>query len=232
MEFLTFAPEMPVRTEAVPFPPDEANEALEALRGGRVRGAAVLVAPGPDNILVLTRGVTLGRRAALVSAAGASTGLVCHSLLAAAGLSALLARSAAAFSVVKYAGAAYLLYLGIRTLLNRDRFVLSDEASPIGLKSVFVQAVASNVLNPKIAVFFLAYLPQFADPSTGIAPQLLGLGPTFALLTWMLFSVIAFFSGGLGRWLRRRSKFASGVGWLTGGVLVGLGLRLAFSERR
>lgn len=192
----------------------------------------VIVASGPDNILVLTRGVTLGRGGALVSAADASTELVCHSLLAAAGLSALLARSAAAFSVVKYAGAAYMLYLGIRTLLNRERFVLSDEASPIGLKSVFVQAVASNVLNPNIAVFFLAYLPQFADPSAGIAPQLLGLGLTFALLTWMLFSVIAFFSGGLERWLRRRSKFAGGVGWLPGGVLVGLGLRLAFSERR
>ncbi len=85
---------------------------------------AVIVAPGPDNILVLTRGVTLGRRAALVSAAGASVGLVTHSLFAAAGLSALLARSAVAFSVVKYAGAAYLIYLGIRALLERKSFVL------------------------------------------------------------------------------------------------------------
>ncbi len=194
----------------------------------------VIVAPGPDNILVLTRGVTLGRRAALVSAAGASVGLVCHSLFAAAGLSALLAQSAVAFSVVKYAGAAYLIYLGITALLNRERFVLAErEATPIGLRSVFTQAVASNVLNPKIAVFFLAYLPQFADPSAaGTAPRLLALGLTFALLTWAIFSAIAFFSGGLGGWLRSRPRVAGGLGWLTGSVLVCLGLRLALPERR
>lgn len=192
----------------------------------------VIVAPGPDNILVLTRGVTLGRRGALVSAAGASTGLVCHSLLAAAGLSALLARSAAAFSVVKYAGATYLLYLGIRTLLNRERFVLSDEASPIGLKSVFIQAVASNVLNPKIAVFFPGVPAAIRRSFHRYSAPAAGAWPDLRPATWMLFSVIAFFSGGLERWLRRRSKFASGVGWLPGGVLVGLGLRLAFSERR
>jgi threonine/homoserine/homoserine lactone efflux protein len=193
----------------------------------------VIVAPGPDNILVLTRGVTLGRRAALVSAAGASVGLVTHSLFAAAGLSVLLARSAVAFSVVKYAGAAYLIYLGIRALLDRESFVLPRGSSYPGMRSVFVQAVASNVLNPKIAVFFLAYLPQFADPSAGAtAPRLLALGLTFALLTWVIFSGIALFSGTLGAWLRTRPRLASGLGWLTGGVLVSLGLRLAFSERR
>jgi threonine/homoserine/homoserine lactone efflux protein len=193
----------------------------------------VIVAPGPDNILVLTRGVTLGRRAALVSAAGASVGLVTHSLFAAAGLSVLLARSAVAFSVVKYAGAAYLIYLGIRALLDRESFVLPRGSSYLGLRSVFVQAVASNVLNPKIAVFFLAYLPQFADPAAGgTAPRLLALGLTFALLTWVIFSGIALFSGTLGVWLRTRPRLASSLSWLTGGVLVSLGLRLAFSERR
>jgi threonine/homoserine/homoserine lactone efflux protein len=193
----------------------------------------VIVAPGPDNILVLTRSVTLGRRAALVSAAGASVGLVTHSLFAAAGLSVLLARSAVAFSVVKYAGAAYLVYLGIRALLDRESFVLPRRSSYLGLRSVFVQVVASNVLNPKIAVFFLAYLTQFADPAAGgTAPRLLALGLTFALLTWVIFSGIALFSGTLAVWLRTRPRLASSLGWLTGGVLVSLGLRLAFSERR
>jgi len=191
----------------------------------------VIVAPGPDNILVLTRGITLGRKAALVSAAGATTGLVCHSLFAAAGLSALLARSAVAFSVVKYAGAAYLIYLGARALLGRERFVLSEEVPPIGLRSVYVQALTSNVLNPKIAVFFLAYLPQFAGSSTGATSQLLGLGLAFALLTWVVFSVLALFSGGMGKWLRSRPKVARGLGWLTGGVLISLGLRLALPGR-
>ena len=198
-----------------------------------VASLVVIVAPGPDNILVLTRGVTLGRRAALASAAGASVGLVCHSLFAAAGLSALMARSAAAFSVVKYVGAAYLIYLGVAALLGRERFVLAGRgARPLGLRSVFVQAVASNVLNPKIAVFFLAYLPQFAAGSAATAPRLLLLGLTFALLTWAVFSVISFLSGGLGGWLRGRPRVAGALGWLTGGVLISLGLRLALPERR
>ncbi|MBA3792183.1 MAG: LysE family translocator [Actinomycetota bacterium] len=193
----------------------------------------VIVAPGPDNILVLTRGVTLGRKAALVSAAGASVGLVTHSLFAAAGLSVLLARSAVAFSVVKYVGAAYLIYLGVKALLDRESFVLAEGTPRVGLRSVFAQAVASNVLNPKIAVFFLAYLPQFADADAGgTALQLLALGLTFALLTWVIFSAIALFSGTLGAWLRTRPKLAGGMGWIPGGVLVGLGLRLAFVERR
>ena len=198
-----------------------------------IASLVVIVAPGPDNILVLTRGVTLGRRAALVSAAGASVGLVTHSIFAAAGLSVLLARSAVAFSAVKYAGAAYLVYLGVRALLDRDRFVLPQGTDPVGLRSVFVQAVASNVLNPKIAVFFLAYLPQFAgQASGGAAPRLLALGLTFALLTWVIFSVIAVFSGTFGAWLRTRPGIAGGLGWLTGSVLIGLGLRLALPERR
>jgi threonine/homoserine/homoserine lactone efflux protein len=193
----------------------------------------VIVAPGPDNILVLTRGVAQGRSAALVSAAGASLGLVVHSGFAAVGLSALLAQSAVAFSVVKYIGAAYLIYLGVRALLDREGFAVRRGEGPIPLRKVFTQAVASNVLNPKIAVFFLAYLPQFADPTKGgTALQLLALGLAFALLTLAIFGALALFSGTVGSWLRTRPKFADGLGWLTGGVLILLGLRLALQERR
>lgn len=192
----------------------------------------VIVAPGPDNILVLTRGISQGRTAAMVSAAGASVGLVCHSLLAAVGLSALLAQSALDFAVVKYVGAAYLIYLGAKTLLSRDGFAVSGGARAIRLRSVFAQGVASNVMNPKIAVFFLAYLPQFADPTAGsMAPQLLLLGFIFALSTWTVFSVLGYFSGFLGDWLGRRPRFSDALRWLTGGVFVALGLRLALPER-
>ncbi len=192
----------------------------------------VIVAPGPDNILVLTRGISQGRTAAMVSAAGASVGLVCHSLLAAVGLSTLLAQSALAFAVVKYVGAAYLIYLGVKTLLSRDGFAVSGGAEAIRLRSVFAQGVASNVMNPKIAVFFLAYLPQFAGPTTGgIAPQLLLLGLFFALSTWTIFSVLGYFSGSLGDWLGRRPRFSDVLRWLTGGVFIALGLRLALPER-
>ena len=192
----------------------------------------VIVAPGPDNILVLTRGISQGRRAAMVSAAGASVGLVCHSLLAAAGLSAILAQSAAAFAVVKYAGAAYLIYLGARALLSREGFSVSGGEGTTRLRNVFAQGVVSNVMNPKIAVFFLAYLPQFADPNAGsMAPQLLVLGLAFAVLTWIVFSALGYFSGSLGDKLIRRPRLADALRWVTGGVLVVLGLRLALPER-
>jgi threonine/homoserine/homoserine lactone efflux protein len=194
---------------------------------------ALIVAPGPDNILVLTRGIAQGRSAALVSAAGASVRLVIHSVFAAVGLSALLQQSAIAFSVVKYVGAAYLIYLGIKALLDRESFAMVGETAPARLGRVFSQAVASNVLNPKVALFFLAFLPQFADPIAGrVAPQLLALGLTFALLTWMLFSALGYFSGSLGNWLVSRPKLADILRWLTGGVLIGLGLPLALPDRR
>jgi len=194
---------------------------------------ALIVAPGPDNILVLTRGIAQGRGATLVSAAGASVGLVVHSAFAAVGLSALLQQSATAYSMVKYAGAAYLIYLGIKTLLDRESFAVTGETAPARLGSVFFQAVASNVLNPKVTLFFLAFLPQFADPAAGgAALQLLVLGLTFALLTWMIFSALGYFSGSLGNWLVSRPKLADGLRWLTGGVLIGLGLRLALPDRR
>jgi len=134
---------------------------------------------------------------------------------------------------VKYVGAAYLVYLGVRALLDRGSLALPRGEAPAGLRKVFVQAVASNVLNPKIAVFFLAYLPQFADPASGgTTLQLLALGLTFALLTLVIFCVLALFSGTVGSWLKRRPKFARGLGWLTGSVLIWLGLRLALQDRR
>jgi threonine/homoserine/homoserine lactone efflux protein len=194
----------------------------------------VIVAPGPDNILVLTRGVTLGRRAALVSATGTSVGLVSHSLFAAAGLSALLAQSAVAVSVVKYAGAAYLIYLGLKTFLSKKSLALCGETGLTkGLGSVFLQGVASNVLNLKVALFFLAFLPQFVGPDAGSAVlQMLALGVVFALLGLLSLTLVAYFSGTLGERLGGSPRFASALRWFSGSVLVGLGLRLALPERR
>ena len=195
---------------------------------------AVIVAPGPDNIYVLTRGVAQGREVALASAWGMCSGLLFHTTLAALGLSAILARSAVAFSVVKYAGAAYLMYLGVRTLLSKEEFASSaEEALPARFGSFFLRGLTMNLLNPKVAVFFLAYLPQFASPGTGgAALQLLALGLIFALLSVVIFSTIALFSGTLGDRLSRNPRFASVLQWLTGCVLVGLGVRLALSGRQ
>jgi len=197
---------------------------------------AVIFAPGPDNIYVLTRGVAQGREVALASAWGMCSGLLLHTTLAAVGLSAILARSAVAFSVIKYAGAVYLLYLGVRALLSEDEFVSPEEEPPrTRLRSFFFRGLTMNLLNPKVAVFFLAFLPQFAGPNgatTGAAAlRFLALGLIFALLSLAVFSAIALSASILGDRLIRNPRFANALRWLTGCVLAGLGVRLALSGR-
>ncbi len=197
---------------------------------------AVIVAPGPDNVYVLTRGVAQGREVALASAWGMCSGLVFHTTLAAVGLSAILARSAVAFSMVKYAGAAYLIYLGVKALMSREEFGPSPEGTPEArLRSFFLRGLAMNLLNPKVAVFFLAFLPQFAGPTTeasGATLRLVALGLAFALLSLIVFSAIAIFSSALGGRLSKNPRYVGALRWLTGCVLVGLGLRLALSSSR
>ncbi len=195
---------------------------------------AVIVAPGPDNIYVLTRGAAQGRKVALASAWGMCSGLLFHTTLAAVGLSAIMAQSAVAFSVVKYAGAAYLIYLGARALLSKEEFAtFMEEAPSERLVSFFFRGLIMNLLNPKVAVFFLAFLPQFARSETsGAGLRLLALGLIFALLSVIVFSAVALFSGILGDRLSKSPRFVNALQWLTGCVLVGLGVRLALSGRQ
>lgn len=194
---------------------------------------ALIVTPGQDNIYIITRGIAQGRRAALISAWGVCCGLLVHTTFAAVGLSALLRQSAVAFSVVKYAGAAYLIYLGVRTLLSRESFSPSEKMPDVGPTKVFFQGILSNVLNPKVALFFLAFLPQFVSAKTGaVALQFLVLGFLFVVLTFVFTGAVGLFSGALGGWLRSKPAFANALRWLTGSVLVGLGLRLALPENR
>jgi len=198
---------------------------------------AVIVAPGPDNIYVLTRGIAQGRKVALASAWGMCSGLLFHTTLAAVGLSAILARSAGALSLVKYIGAAYLVYLGIRALLSREEFSpLVERIFTVKLRNFFLQGLTMNLLNPKVAVFFMAFLPQFVSPSVGTAGsaalRLVALGLVFALLSVVIFSAIALFSGVVGDRLSRNPRFATALQWSTAFVLVGLGVRLALSGRQ
>jgi len=197
---------------------------------------AVIVAPGPDNIYVLTRAVAQGREVALASAWGMCSGLLLHTTLAALGLSAILARSAVAFSI-KYAGAAYLIYLGVRALLSKEDFVFPEEEPPLArLRSFFVRGLTMNLLNPKVAIFFLAFLPQFAGSggatTGGVALQFLSLGLLFALLSLAVFSAIALCTSILGDRLSRNPYFANSLRWLPVCMLVGLGVRLALSGRQ
>ena len=198
---------------------------------------AVIVAPGPDNIYVLTRGVAQGREVALASAWGMCSGLLLHTTLAAVGLSAILARSAVAFSVIKYAGAAYLIYLGVRALLGKEEFVSPEEEPPLArLRSFFVRGLTMNLLNPKVAIFFLAFLPQFAGSggatTGGVALEFLSLGLFFALLSLAVFSAIALCASILGDRLSRNPYFANALRWLPGGMRGGLGGHLALSGRQ
>ena len=197
----------------------------------------LILTPGPDMIYVATRGIARGRGVALVSALGVGLGYMVHTVLAVGGLSAILQQSAIAFLVVKYAGAAYLVYLGIRTLLDRSGFAslrgTDAEGRADDLARVFFQGTITSVLNPKGVLFFLAFLPQFVSLSGGsIALQVSVLGSIFALLCLIVYGVVGYFSGTLGDALADKPGLAGVLRWVTGGVLVALGLRLAVTEPR
>lgn len=201
--------------------------------------AALIVHPGPNMLYVLTRAMAGGRRVGLISVAGVGVGQLANTAAAALGLSAVLAQSALAFSVVKWAGACYLVYLGLKTLLGGR--AVPDERDGEGggsagteeLARVFRQGALSSVLNPPLALFFLSYLPQFVDRQAGhVAAQLLALGLLYTLLALSIYGAVALCSGTVGGWLRERAWVGVALRWASGCVFVGMGLRLAFSERR
>jgi len=190
----------------------------------------LLLVPGPAVLYITSRSIGLGRAAGLVSAMGIAVGTLVHVAAATLGLSALLVSSASAFTFVKYAGAAYLIYLGVRTLRSRDAATLDPTREPISLRRVFGQGVLVNLLNPKTALFFLAFLPQFVDPARGHATlQIFELGVLFALMGWMSDSVWATIAGTLGTRLRGNVRLRSTQRKISGGALIALGLASALS---
>ena len=195
---------------------------------------ALTVAPGPDNIFVVTQGVARGRRAAIVTAWGMCSGIMVHTLAAAAGISALFYSSALAFQSVKYAGAAYLLYLAWLMLREKGSLAISSASSIAApsLSALFWRGFVMNVLNPKVALFFLAFLPQFTVREAGNIPlQMALLGFIFMGQGVVIFTLIGFFSGSVGGWLGRRPLAGRYFTWLAGGIFALLGLRLALTER-
>ena len=188
--------------------------------------AAFLAVPGPSVIYIISRSLAEGRTAGIVSALGIQAGGLVHVTAATVGVSALLASSATAFSIVKYAGAAYLILLGLRRLLDGEEQEEGD-GGPVARRQLFWQGVLVNSLNPKTALFFLAFLPQFVDPGRGaVAPQVLALGVLFLVLATLSDSTYALVAGSVRGWLggrRRALARASGVSY------VGLGLLAALS---
>lgn len=190
----------------------------------------LLVIPGPAVFYILGRSIGQGRGAGLVSALGISVGSLFHTAAAAVGLSALLMSSAVAFSAVKYLGAAYLIYLGIQKLRNEEAAELSRNIRPVKLSRIFAQGIVVNVLNPKAALFFLAFLPQFVDPTRGhVAGQILFLGVLFAVLGVTSDSLWALFAGTVAHWLRGNARWMRTQRYVSGGMLISLGLATAFA---
>jgi threonine/homoserine/homoserine lactone efflux protein len=189
-------------------------------------GAALLllVVPGPSVLYIVTQSVSHGRRAGIVSVAGITTGTLVHIVAATVGLSALLASSALAFDVVKYLGAAYLIAVGVRRLAGWERESVLRPRDTRDLGRLYRQGIVVNALNPKTALFFLAFLPQFVDPGRGMPwLQVLALGLLFAALGFCSDGVWALVAGTLGERLRRSRRFPAVQRYVSGSVFVGLG---------
>ena len=185
--------------------------------------------PGPDTMYILARSVAQGRRAGVMSALGIGSGLLIHTLLAAFGLSAILAASAWAFAAVKTAGAVYLIYLGLQALWKKVGRLDAPSFSPLGSWRVYRQGVVSNTLNPKVAIFFLAFLPQFVAPDRGgVWSQALVLGFVFVGLGLVTDSLYALAAGTVAGLLRRKRN---AVRYGSGAVFIALGATASFAKR-
>lgn len=198
--------------------------------------AAIILAltPGPDMLYIATRSITQGRGAGIFSALGVHTGVLIHTIAAAFGISALIAESAVAFNIVRYAGAAYLVYLGIRTILNKAASLEIKVIEHKKLRSVYYQGLITNLFNPKVILFFLAFLPQFADPSKGSIPiQMVTLGCLMIMVTLPIDIAVGLLGGSMGKFLKTSTRMQRISKWFTGSVFISLGISTAlFVDRR
>lgn len=197
-------------------------------------GIAVLLAlaPGPDNLFVLMQSAMWGRRSGLIVVLGLCTGLIGHTLAVAVGLAAVFAASEAAFMVLKLAGALYLLYLAWGAFRAQGRAQGAAPAPKLATSALFRRGIIMNLTNPKVSLFFLAFLPQFTSPDRGsVALQTLALGALFMLATMMVFGALAWFSGTLGERLQKSHALQRLLNRVAGLVFLGLAVKLALSNR-
>ncbi|APV50139.1 lysine transporter LysE [Betaproteobacteria bacterium GR16-43] len=196
-----------------------------------VASALLTIAPGPDIVYVLTRGIAQGRKAGFAAALGFATGCIFHTLLAALGVAALIRSSPLAFDLVRYAGAAYLVWIGIQALQHRDSFALAEGGETKALGTIFKQSVIGNALNPKVTLFFLSFLPQFVNAEAGhVGLQMALLGAVFMMQTVVIFGAVAYFAGTIGAWVRRTPAIASRLNVFAGFTFIGLGIRVALPD--
>lgn len=188
--------------------------------------------PGPAVILTLARATGSGTRVGIATGLGIAAGDIVHTAMTIVGLSAIILASAFLFNVIKYLGAAYLVYLGIRAILERTDMNVMPETATLTPRRAFRQAILAEVLNPKSAMFFLAFLPQFVTPENGAVPlQLAILGVLFVLMGLVSTMTVAISAGEVGRFLRRNPVILRWQGKVIGSIYCALGLRLALQER-
>ena len=193
----------------------------------------IILSPGQDMVLVLSRSIARGSKAGMVTASGVATGLLGHTLLAALGLGALLQSSELAFTIMKYVGAVYLLYLGVKLFKAPIIDLNNTENTDGSIRYFFFQGALSNISNPKIAVFYFAYLPQFVSADSSHSTQtLLALGTTFALLTFLVKLPIGYLAGALSTWIKFRPAVQIWLNRSCSIVLVGMALNLVFASQR
>lgn len=200
-----------------------------------IAGLILNLTPGADTIYILGRSISQGKNAGVLSALGISTGSLVHCIVAAFGLSIIIAKSAIAFTTIKYLGAAYLIYLGIKSLLTKslDEFEIKKmDKKEIGSQKIFVSGILTNILNPKVALFFLAFLPQFVDPNhTSTSLPLIILGLTFIATGTVWCIALALFSAKLSERIRQNYKIKMWLDKISGGIFIALGIKLALTNK-
>lgn len=196
--------------------------------------ASVLLAlaPGPDNIFVLTQSALRGRSAGIAVMLGLCTGLIVHSMAVALGVAVIFQTSAVAFTTLKFIGAGYLVYLAWKAFRASAEQIQSKPNGEVNRWKLYCRGIIMNITNPKVSIFFLAFLPQFADPSRGpISLQILLLGALFILATILVFGSIALLAGTLGQWLNRSDRAQKILNKVAGTVFLGLALKLATTKQ-
>lgn len=205
---------------------------IETLALFLTASVALALAPGPDNIFVLTQSALHGRKAGILVTLGLCTGLLVHTAAVSLGVAAIFQTSALAFNLLKIVGALYLLYLAFQAFRAGATQLDQEGQTKLAWQKLYTRGIIMNITNPKVAVFFLAFLPQFADPAIGsITVQMLMFGALFIVTTLLVFGVVSWFAGFFGEWLKRSEKAQIMMNRIAGTVFIGLALRLALSER-
>lgn len=204
----------------------------EQFFGFLLAASVITVAPGPDNMMVLSIGMAKGRLPGIAFGLGCALGCLSHTLLAVLGVSALIAASPEAFTALKVCGGLYLVWLGFNALRSAGGASVgkasNDRQSP---RKLFLKGIVANAINPKVILFFLSFLPQFVVPGHGsVAAQMAWLGIIFTMQAAVIFGLLGYFSGAVGQWINTRPRLGTAMDRLSGMIFVGLGLRLIVSR--